>query len=160
MLRKLCMSAVATGALVAGSLGLAGTANAAEPVHNVAASGIGGLGGGVCSVVGGVLSGIGCPGDGHRLGGSNWRGDNWRNNFRGGHFRGGNQTIIVGGNSFGLSDCGCGDNQVLLTPVVQRQVELVPVGAIAAGDGSCGLNSRAFGRFGDRFGGIHRGFVR
>jgi hypothetical protein len=147
MLRKLCTTAVVTAALAAGSLGLAGTANAAEPVHNVAADrhngGIGGLGGGLCTVVGGVLSGVGCPGSGHNVGGD------FHGRWRGGHWDGGRQTIILNGSSYGVGDCGCGDNQVLLTPVVSNQVQYVPLGAVAAGDGSCAsFVNRGFSYFG------------
>jgi hypothetical protein len=149
MIRKICTAVAATAVLVGASLGMAGVANAATPVAKAdIISNIGGTGG-LCSVVGGVLSGVGCPGTGHHLGG----------HFRGGHW-GGDRTIIVGGSNFGVSDCGCGTSQVLLTP----QVVEVPsvVRGIETGDGSCsGLNSVDFGRFGG-LRGFHRGlhFVR
>jgi hypothetical protein len=44
----------------------------------------------------------------------------------------------------------CGGNAVTF---VQPQIVAVPVGAVATGDGSCGLNQADFGRFGHRFGG-------
>ena len=145
MIRKLC-TAVASAALVAGAtLGLGGVANAATPAP--AALHLPGSNGGVvCSLgLGGVLGGSNCGiGRGHRLGG----------HFRGGRW-GGDQTIILNGANYGVSDCGCGTDSVVLTP----QVVQVPtvVRGIETGDGSCGLSGVAFGRLGG-LRGIHRGF--
>jgi hypothetical protein len=145
MIRKICTAVAATAVLVGASLGMAGVANAATPVAKTdIISNIGGIGGtgGLCSVVGGVLTGVGCPGTGHHVGG----------HFRGGHW-GGDRTVILNGSNFGVSDCGCGTSQVLLTP----QVVEVPVRSIETGDGSCsGLSSVSFGRFGG-LRGFHRG---
>lgn len=142
MFRKVCTTAVVTAALAAGSLGLAGTANAAVPTYRHIGNGSGGLG----SIVCGVVSGIG----GNDCGA--FRGHNFGNHFRGGRWDGGS-TIILNGASYGVSDCGCGDNTVLLDPVttVQRRtvVEEVPVGSVGAGDGSCAtFLNRGFSYFG------------
>lgn len=154
MIRKLC-TAVATAALLVGaSLGMAGVANAATPAAHVASDlPIGGLGGGLCSIIGGVLTGTNCPGSGHHVGGGFHGGRYFHDGFRGGRWGGGTQTIIVDGSNYGVSDCGCGTDQVILTPQVVR----VPRGGIETGDGSCGLSSTSFGRFGGGFGGFHRG---
>lgn len=145
MIRKLC-TAVATAALLAGaSLGMGGVANAATPAP---AKFLGGNGGIVCSLTSGILGGNGCgSGRGHRLGGS----------FRGGRWDG-DRTIILNGANYGVSDCGCGTDSVLLTP----QVVEVPtvVQGVETGDGSsCGLSGAAFGRLGGFDGGL-RGFHR
>jgi hypothetical protein len=160
MIRKICTAVAASAVLIGASLGMAGVANAATPVAK--ADGISNIGGtsGVCSILGGVLTGVGCPGAGHHVGGGFHGGHYYGGGFRGGRWFGGSQTIIVDGANYGVSDCGCGTSQVLLTP----QVVEVPsvVRGIETGDGSCsGLNSIDFGRFGG-LGGFHRGlhFVR
>jgi hypothetical protein len=157
MIRKLC-TAVATAALLVGaSLGMAGVANAATPAPIAKTAGIGDIigGGGVCSILGGVLTGTNCPGSGHRVGGGFHGGRYFHDGFRGGRWLGGgSQTIIVNGSNYGVSDCGCGNDQVILTP----QVVSIPRGAVETGDGSCvtTLSSANFGRFGG-LRGFHRG---
>jgi hypothetical protein len=142
MIRKLCTAVATAAVLVGGTLGMAGVANAATP----APTNFGGIGNGniVCSLTSNILSGSNCgSGRGHRLGG----------HFRGGRWDG-DQTIILNGANYGVSDCGCGTDSVVLTP----QVVQVPtvVRGIETGDGSCGLSGAYFGRLGG-LRGIHRG---
>lgn len=134
MFRKVCSTAVVTAALAAGSLGLAGTANAAVPAHPVN----GGVGSIVCGVVGGLGVGNNCGAfRGHHFGGG----------FRGGRWDG-DRTIILNGASYGVSDCGCGADQVVLVPQ-QVVTQSYPVGAVEAGDGSCAtFINRGFSYFG------------
>lgn len=149
MIRKLCTAVATAAVLVGGTLGMAGVANAATPSAHAAAPTDGILGGGLCSVIGGVLTGSGCPGSGHHVGGGFNRGHWYGGGFRGGRWNDARQVVIVDGTNYGVSDCGCGTDQVILTPTVVRGVE--------TGDGSCsGLSSASFGRFGG-LRGFHRG---
>ena len=139
MLRKLAITA-ATMAVAGGAT--MGMAYADTPAPAAAPTQV------ICSLGGGLvgnLLGSNCVPTGHR-------GDN--------HHRRGNgndgRPIIINnggyGSSYGSSSCGVCNDAVTYVPV-QPQIVAVPIGAVATGDGSCGLNQRAFGRLGHRFGG-------
>lgn len=175
MLRKTLTVLAVMAAVGAGTAGVANASTPVVPVPPV--GGVDGVVGGVGNSVGGLLGGVNVLGGNIAVGDQFHGSDRLRgiDRFRGGNFGGFYGSDFYGGrynhyrNTFWnrggvilpysqvVSSCGCGDPASLGYQLVEnpQTVMVVPVGAVATGDGSCSLSSVNFGldryRHGVRF---------
>lgn len=162
MLRKSLTVVAVMAAIGAGSVGVANAATPAPSVvcvpgvgvgdcdhdgHGHFGHGFGGLGGGF---LGGGLGLGGLLGGNTFINSNHFRGGNFGDRFRGTFW---NRGGVILPYSQVVSSCGCSGDPVSLgySQVLNpQQVLVVPVGAVATGDGSCEtLSSVNFGQ--DRF---------